>query len=162
MIGKYIRSVNLDYRLRLIEEGEAYPFNLLLLADETMDAINKYIGDSDVFILEEGEAQLAVFCLYPIDASTLELKNIAVCESLQGQGIGGLLIQEVVAISKKRGYSRLIVGTADCGIDQIRFYERNGFKKYGVKENFFLDNYAVPIIENGIQLKDMVMLEQIL
>lgn len=162
MIGKYIRSVNLDYRLRLIEEREAYPFNLLLLADETMDAINKYIDDSDVFILEEGEAQLAVFCLYPIDASTLELKNIAVCESLQGQGIGGLLIQEVVAIGKKRGYSRLIVGTADCGIDQIRFYERNGFKKYGVKENFFLDNYAVPIIENGVQLKDMVMLEQIL
>ncbi|MEK6451358.1 MULTISPECIES: GNAT family N-acetyltransferase [unclassified Myroides] len=162
MIGEYMTSVNSDYRLRLIEEGEAYPFNLLLLADETMDAINQYVDDSDVFILEEGEAQLAVFCLYPIDASTLELKNIAVAESFQGKGLGGLLIQEIVAISKKRGYSRLIVGTADCGIDQIRFYERNGFKKYGVKENFFLDNYAAPIIENGIQLKDMVMLEQLL
>lgn len=162
MIGEYITSVSSDYRLTLVEDKTAYPFSLLLLADETMDAINKYVDDSDVYVLEDNKDQLAVFCLYPIDASTLELKNIAVAESLQGKGIGGLLIQEVVAIGKKKGYSRLIVGTADCGVDQIRFYERNGFKKYGVKENFFLDNYAAPIIENGVQLKDMVMLEQLL
>lgn len=162
MIGKYITTINPAYRLLLVTERADYPFALLLLADETVDAINKYVDHSAVFVLKEGTVDLAVFCLYPIDKSTLELKNIAVHESLQGKGIGSLLICEVVAIAKKKGYSHLIVGTADCGIDQIRFYERNGFKKYGVKENFFIDNYKEPIIENGIQLKDMVMLEMYL
>lgn len=159
MIGKHITSANPEYRLLLATERVDYPFALLLLADETIDAINKYVDDSAVFVLKEGESDLAVFCLYPIDENTIELKNIAVHESLQGKGIGSLLICEVVLIAKKKGYSRLLVGTADCGIDQIRFYERNGFTKCGVKKNFFIDNYAEPIIENGVQLKDMVMLE---
>lgn len=55
-------------------------------------------------------------------------------------------------------YSKLIVGTADSGIDQIRFYERNGFMKFGLRKNFFIENYELPIIENGIQLKDMILL----
>lgn len=155
-------TANPAYRLLLVSERTDYPFALLLLADETVDAINKYVDDSAVFVLKEGAIDLAVFCLYPIDKNTIELKNIAVHESLQGKGIGSLLVCEIVAIVKEKQFSRLIVGTADCGVSQIRFYERNGFKKYGVKENFFIDNYKAPIIENGIQLKDMVMLEMYL
>lgn len=155
-------TANPAYRLLLVSERTDYPFALLLLADETVDAINKYVDDSAVFVLKEGAIDLAVFCLYPIDKNTIELKNIAVHESLQGKEVGSLLICEIVVIAKKKGYSRLIVGTADCGVNQIRFYERNGFKKYGVKENFFIDNYKAPIIENGKQLKDMVMLEMYL
>jgi aminoglycoside 6'-N-acetyltransferase I len=33
-------------------------------------------------------------------------------------------------------YPNLIVGTADCGLAQIRFYERNGFVKYAIRKDF--------------------------
>lgn len=138
-----------------------YPYNLLLLADETIEGINKYLFDSDVYIAElpDGEP-VAVFCLYPIDESTIELKNIGVAEPYQGKGIGSILLNEATRIAKEKEYREIIVGTADCGVGQIRFYERNGFVKYGVRKNFFLEVYEHLIYENGIQLKDMIMLRK--
>ena len=53
----------------------------------------------------------------------------------------------------------IIVGTGDCGISQINFYEKNGFRKYDIRKNFFIDNFEKPIFENGIQLKDMILLK---
>lgn len=138
-----------------------YPFDLLLLADETIEAIEKYLYDSDVYIAEDSTGMaIAVFCLYPVDVETIELKNIAVRANIQNQGIGSYLLRQMNEIAQKGGYRTVIVGTGDCGVGQIRFYERNGFIKYGVRENFFIENFPEPIYENGIMMKDMVMLKK--
>ena len=135
-----------------------YPYELLLLADETKEAIHKYLFESDVYTVYVDGSLGGVFCLYTIDENTIELKNMAISEKLQSGGIGSKVINRIKTISQPH-YKTLIVGTADCGWRQIKFYEKNGFKKYGVKKNFFIDNYQEPIIENGIQLMDMVMLK---
>jgi len=139
-----------------------YPYELLLLADETVESINLYLFDSEVYIatLAGDEKPVGVFCLYPVDTSAIELKNIAVREAYQNKGVGSLMLEKIDGIAREQGYREIIVGTGDCGFDQIRFYERNGFRKYGVRENFFLDLFDEPIYENGIQLKDMVMLKK--
>ena len=139
-----------------------YPYELLLLADETVESIDWYIFDSEVYIamLPGEEKPVGVFCLYPVDTDTVELKNIAVSEVYQNKGVGRLLLEKIDGIAQKQGYREIIVGTGDCGFGQIRFYERNGFRKYGARENFFLDLFDEPIYENGIQLKDMVMLKK--
>jgi len=154
----FIEEIYPQYSIVLLKKEDVLPYPLLLLADETVKAIDKYVFDSDVYVLREANQELAVFCLYQVSETTVELKNIAVSSELQGKGIGSILIKEVISICKGKGYSHLIVGTADTGIDQIRFYERNGFSKYDVRKNFFLDNYDEPIIENGVQLRDMIML----
>ena len=150
----------MDLKIRKVATD--YPYNLLLLADETIEGINKYLFDSDVYIAElpDEEDPIAIFCLYPIDENTIELKNIAVAESYQGKGMGSVLLDKASRIAKEKEYREIIVGTADCGVKQIRFYERNGFVKYGVKKNFFLEIYDQPIYENGVQLIDMVMLRK--
>lgn len=139
-----------------------YPYDLLLLADETVEGINKYLFDSDVYValLPKKKQPIGVFCLRPIDADTVEIMNIAISESNQGNGIGSALIESAVRIAEKTKYKQIIVGTADCGIKQIRFYEKNGFAKYDIKKNYFTKIYDTPIYENGIQLKDMVMLRR--
>jgi len=150
----------MDLKIRKVATD--YPYDLLLLADETIEGINKYLFDSDVYIAElSGKREaIAVFCLYPIDKNRVELKNIAVAESYQGKGFGSVLLDKATGIAKEKGYREIIVGTADCGVKQIWFYERNGFVKYGVKKNFFLEIYDQPIYEDGVQLKDMVMLKK--
>ncbi|MGE5107107.1 MAG: GNAT family N-acetyltransferase, partial [Sphingobacteriales bacterium] len=102
---------------------------------------------------------IAVFALYKINDTDIEIKNIAVSENLQSKGIGSFLIGEIKRIATKGNYKNIIVGTADSGYRQINFYERNGFSKYDIKKNFFIENYSEPIIENGIMLRDMVMLK---
>lgn len=139
-----------------VENGR-YPYDLLLLADETKDAIDKYVFKSEVFEVFHSGEKVGVFCLYKIDDNTIELKNIAVSEKYQSQGFGAIIINFIKEYTNN-AYKTLIVGTADTGERQIKFYERNGFVKYGIRENFFIENYPEPIIENGRQLKDMVML----
>lgn len=142
--------------------NDNYPYDLLLVADETTEGIQKYLFESEVYIakLPDSDAPIGVFCLYSVNADTIEIMNIAVSEQYQNTGIGSRLLAASFKIAKEQGYKEIIVGTADCGIKQIRFYEKNGFIKYDIRKNYFTDIYDTPIYENGIQLKDMVMLRK--
>jgi len=62
-------------------------------------------------------------------------------------------------IAKENHYKKLTVGTSDTGFQQIRFYEKNGFIQRGILKDFFIKNYPDPIYENGLQMKDMIILE---
>lgn len=149
-----------DYVITKAESGEELPFDLLLLADETIDAIEKYIYDSEVYkVWVPGHPQpVAVFALYPVSISEVEIKNIAVAESMQGRGLGSYLLTKIKAIAASASYKTIIVGTPDTSSLQIRFYEKNGFLRFDVRKDFFLKNYPEPIIEDGVLLRDMAML----
>jgi len=148
--------MQLEYEI--IDQRESYPYDLLLLADETVEAINKYLFDSEVFLVKMEKEAIGVFCLYERDGTTVELKNMAVSQTMQGKGIGSAVLDHIKDLSRKN-YDRILVGTADVGTKQIDFYERNGFVKVGIRKNFYIDNYDLPIFENGVQLRDMVLLE---
>lgn len=145
-------------KLRPLHKHEDLPYHLLLLADETIESIDKYVHQSDVYIAEMDDEAIGVVCLYQVDASTVEIKNMAIAEGYQGRGYGSLLLDSIKDIVRNQ-HTTLMVGTADAGIRQIAFYEKNGFRKFGLKKNFFIDHYEAPIYENGVQLKDMVMLK---
>lgn len=147
-----------DLNIKEITDHKDFPYDLLLLADETVAAINNYIFNSKVYTVLDQQQPIAVFCLYPHDTQTLEIKNIAVSAPHQNKGLGSRILHYIQK-NYAKSYANLIVGTADCGIHQIRFYERNGFVPYGIRKNFFIDNYDQPIYENGQRLKDMVLLK---
>ncbi len=149
------------YKISKLQSKSNLPFDLLLLADETIEAIEKYIYDSEVYIVRENECQdvIGVFVLYKIGGTEIEIKNIAVSEEHQGKGIGSYLLNEIKQMAIQSGVKNIIVGTPGGSIRQIHFYERNGFKRYAVKKDFFIENYTEPIVENGTRLKDMVMLK---
>ena len=151
-------STQKSLKFEIISDKENYPYELLLLADETVESINKYIFDSIVYCVRDNEKPIAAFCLYEVDKNTIELKNIAVAEKYQNSGYGSEIISFIKKICKDK-YLNILVGTGDCGIKQLNFYEKNGFCKYDVRKNFFIDNFDKPIFENGIQLKDMILLK---
>jgi ribosomal protein S18 acetylase RimI-like enzyme len=147
--------------IRKVYSKHDLPFNLLLLADESIEAIEKYIYESEVYVATKSEdtEAVAVFALLKINNNDIEIKNIAVTEELQNRGIGGLLINEIKRIAKIAKFGNVIVGTPDQAVRQINFYEKNGFIKYDLRKDFFIKNYPAPIIENGLMLRDMVMLK---
>lgn len=147
-----------DFTFNLLNSDAEIPYHLLLLADETEEAINQYIFDSEIYILHDGTENIAVMALYKKSNSELEIKNVAVIERYRRKGIGGILMDKAKEIAKENHYKTLTVGTSDTGFQQIRFYEKNGFIKSGILKNFFIENYSVPIYENGLQMKDMVLL----
>ncbi|SHK46810.1 GNAT family N-acetyltransferase [Chryseobacterium polytrichastri] len=141
-----------------IDAASEIPYELLLLADETKEAIDKYIFECNIYILNNGSQDIAVIALYKNNETELEIKNMAVIEAYRSKGIGNMLINQAKEIAKENHYTSLIVGTSDTGFQQIKFYEKNGFIKKGIRKDFFITNYPFPIYENGLQMHDMLIL----
>jgi len=146
--------------VRQLYENEKIPYHLLLLADETIEAINKYVHRSDIYVYERGHQIVGVYVQQPISNDTVEIKNIAVDTQWQGQGIGTFLLREVTAEARAKGFKKIVVGTGDAAIKQLYWYQKEGFEIFEILERFFLDNYPDPIYENGIQLKHMLRLKK--
>lgn len=134
-----------------------YPFDLLLLADESIEAINKYINDCSVFKILLNNKMIGIMAVMINNDNTIELKNIAISKRHQRNGFGKQAINLLENFYREKGVKIIYVGTGDASHSQQRFYQNLGFKKYAIKEDFFLNNYQSAIFEKGIQLKDMVM-----
>lgn len=148
------------YKVRRLENSEDIPYQLLLLADETKEAIDRYVFESEIFIVEENGEIIALYALKAINSKQIEIKNIAVQADLQGQGIGSFLLNDAFERAKDLGFQSLLIGTGDASLRQLALYQSKGFEKYEVVKDFFIDNYPEAIHENGIQLKDMIILEK--
>jgi aminoglycoside 6'-N-acetyltransferase I len=156
-----MNSDSVKYRLtRKLRQEESIPYGLLLLAEETKEAIDKYINDSEIYVLENENDIIAIYVLKPINKKVYEIKYIAVDENFQGKGIGKFLLKDATKRAQKSGFKTIIIGTGDAAIKQLYLYQKEGFRIYDICYNFFIDNYPEPIYENGILCKHMVMLKK--
>lgn len=130
---------------------------LLLLADEQEDMIDRYLSRGDMFVLED-EGVKAVCVVTDEGEGVLEIKNLAVEPKAQGKGYGRAMIEYIACTYAGRLHT-LRVGTGDSPLT-IPFYERCGFVRSGVIPGFFTKNYDHPIVEEGVLLTDMVLLER--
>jgi ribosomal protein S18 acetylase RimI-like enzyme len=106
------------------------PYELLLLADETIEAIDQYIFNCDIY-LHDGTENIAVMALYKTSDAELEIKNIAVIETYRNKGIGSILINKAKEIAQESHYQILTVGTSDTGFNRSVFMKETGSEKQG-------------------------------
>lgn len=144
-------------RIVEVKENKKQYLDLLLLADEQEDMVDRYIDKGTMYVLDDSGVKCE--CVIT-DESTgiIEIKNIATVPEHQGKGYAKALIDFLV---KEYGgkYSILQVGTGDSPLT-IPFYEKCGFTRSHRIPNFFTDNYDHPIYECGVQLVDMVYLQR--
>lgn len=140
---------------QVLEDKKQY-LDLLLLADEQEDMIDRYLERGTMYVLDDNGIKAECVVTNENDG-ILEIKNIAVLPKYQGMGYGKALIKWIMQ-EYKESHSILQVGTGDSPTT-IPFYEKCGFKKSHTIKNFFPDNYDHPIIEGGIQLTDMIYLQ---
>lgn len=127
--------------------------DLLLLADEQEDMIDRYLDGGTMFILDDNEVK-AECVVTDRGNGVLEIKNIAVYPQFQHSGYGRKLIEFLTERYKGR-YSVLLAGTGDSPLT-VPFYEKCGFVRSYAVPDFFIKNYDHPIFEGGVQLRDMV------
>jgi len=149
-----------EAQIRSLRKNERLPFELLLLADEALEAIEKYIHNADVYVLYLEGDEIAVYVLQEINNDCIEIKNLAVDEWYQRRGVGKFLLRDACKRAKRAGYKEIIIGTGNGSFGQLKLYQMEGFEMFDIKENFFLKHYPLPIFENGIQLKHMLLLKK--
>ena len=140
-----------------VTENKKQYLDLLLLADEQEDMIDRYLDKGRMYVLDDKGIKCE--CVITDEGNgVLEIKNIATVSEHQGKGYAKALIDFVVKKYKEQ-YTVLQVGTGDSPLT-IPFYEKCGFVRSHSVPNFFTDNYNHPIFECGIQLVDMVYLQR--
>ncbi|RJP63317.1 MAG: N-acetyltransferase [Ignavibacteriales bacterium] len=144
-------------RIEKITNNKKQYLDLLLLADEQEDMIDRYLESGDMFALYDDDLK-TVCVVVAIDKETCELKNIATYKKYQGKGYGKALIK-FISDYYKNNYKTMLVGTGETPAI-LSFYESCGFEKSHLIRNFFIDNYDHPMFEDGIQLVDMIYLKK--
>ena len=131
--------------------------DLLLLADEQEDMIDRYLERGTMYVLDDDGVKAE--CVVTEEPSgVLEIKNIATDPVHQKKGYGKMLIDFIV--SKYSGQCTVLqVGTGDSPLT-VPFYEKCGFQRSHIVKNFFIDNYDHPIYECGVQLVNMIYLQK--
>ena len=144
-------------KFKKIENNKKQFLDLLLLADEQEDMIDKYLDLGDVFALYDDDLK-SICVVLKLDENTCEIKNMATHEKYQSMGYGKKLINYIFEHHKDK-CNTMLVGTGDSPLT-IPFYKSCGFEISHRVENFFTDNYDKPIFEAGKQLVDMVYLSK--
>ena len=143
--------------IRKVETDKKRYLDLLLLADEQEDMVDRYLERGTMYVLENDGVKAECVVTNEGDG-VLELKNLAVEPAFQGRGYGKALVDFLVRTYRGQ-YTVLQVGTGDSP-STIPFYEACGFHRHHLVKNFFTDHYDRPIYECGVHLVDMVYLQR--
>ena len=133
------------------------PIPLLLEADPSEDAIQRYLPGALCFIARGHQQVVAACIIKPMASGQAELCNISVLPGLQAKGIGTALLSFTLKVLQEKGFRRIELGTGSFGY-QLTFYQRLGFRVESVVRDYFLDHYPEPLFEHGIQHKDRLIL----
>ena len=139
-----------------ITDNKKQYMDLLLIADEQENMIEKYLGRGDLFALYDDDLK-TVAVVTKENNDTYEIKNIATYKKYRGNGYGSSMIKFIIQHYKNQ-CKVLIVGT---GEDEkiLSFYKKLGFTYSHTVKDFFIDNYDHVMFEDGVQLRDMVYLK---
>lgn len=148
----------MEPEIRKLEKGAALPYDLLYLADPSREAVADYTARGECWCAYAGNVPVGVYVLLPTRPCTAELVNLAVDECYQGRGIGKLLVMHAVDTARGNGFRKIEVGTGSTGTVQLALYRKCGFRPEWIERGFFARHCSEPIMENGVECRDMVRL----
>ena len=146
-------------KVDIIKKNKTDFLDLLLLADEQENMIDKYLDRGTLFALYDND--LVSICVITNEGNnTFEIQSLATYPQFQQQGYGKYLVNYVCDYFSGNGIN-MIVGTGDSHF-HLQFYKNCGFVFSHRIANYFLDHYDKPIIEAGIPITDKVYLKKTL
>ena len=137
---------------------------LFELAEDSAAELDSYIDAGRVLVAVAGGEVVGHLQLTGTgDPRQVEIKNMAVRETRQGQGIGRRLVQAAVDLAAAEAVTTILVATATADIGNLRFYQRQGFRMRSVERDAFTPAAGYPpgLLIDGIELRDRVWLDRV-
>ena len=136
-----------------VKENKKQYLDLLLLADEQEDMVDRYLDNGKMYVLDDNGVKCECV-ITDKENDILEIKNIATVPEYQGKGYARALIEFIVNNYREQ-YAILQVGTGDSPLT-IPFYEKCGFVRSHIISNFFIDNYNEEIKDEDLICTDLI------
>jgi len=136
--------------------------SLFELAEDSTTELDSYIEEGEVHVAVVGDRIVGHLQLVDT-AGTLrsEIRNMAVEPGYRRRGIGNRLLGTAAEIARARGKTQLVVATAVADVDNLRFYQRAGFRLRSIERDAFTPaaGYTPGTVIDGIDLRDRVWLD---
>ncbi len=152
-----------DLRIEIYRGSRDNLRPLFELAEDSAAELDSYMDAGRVLVaVSDGEIIGHLQLTGAGDPRQAEIKNMAVRETLQGQGIGRRLIQAAVDLAAAEAVTTILVATAAADIGNLRFYQRQGFRMRSVERDAFTPATGYPpgLLIDGIELRDRVWLDR--
>lgn len=131
-----IRSWKFEDILRISElEKECFPkepWSYRMLADS-------FSGENFIGILCDDEGEVAGYGGVTVGYDTADIDNIAVAENYRGGGIGGAILEALVAAARERGASRVFLEVRVSNSVAMSMYLKHGFKGVYARARYYTD-----------------------
>ncbi|MDE5653413.1 MAG: GNAT family N-acetyltransferase [Muribaculaceae bacterium] len=142
--------------IRMVEDEKRKFMDLLIIGDESVDMIERYLEPGSLHVGSIDNKDVAVIVTVENDDGSVEIKNLAVDAAFRRRGIGRQMLEYVENLYPDK---KIILGTGETP-STLRFYRSCGYRYSHRIPNFFTDNYPNPIVEEGVTLRDMVYLSK--
>ena len=108
-------------------------WNYNILKEELESIDSKYI------VAKTNDGEIISFAGIKIIVDTADIMNIVVKKSWRNQGVGNLLLSNLISICKISNLSSLSLEVNEDNLPAIHLYEKFGFKQVGVRKNYYQD-----------------------
>lgn len=112
-------------------------WNYNILKEELESSNSKYI------IAKTNDCEIIGFAGIKIIINTADIMNIVVKKSWRNQGVGNLLLNNLVYLCKKLNLSSLSLEVNEDNQSAIHLYEKFGFKRIGLRKNYYKNNDGI-------------------
>ena len=112
-------------------------WNYNILKEELESSNSKYI------IAKTNDCEIIGFAGIKIIINTADIMNIVVKKSWRNQGVGNLLLNNLVYLCKKLNLSSLSLEVNEDNQSAIHLYEKFGFRRIGLRKNYYQNNDGV-------------------
>jgi len=130
-------------------------------AEDSAQQLDAYLDAGEVLVaIADDKVVGHLQLVQTVDTDASEIKNMAVDAQHRGRGIGRMLIEAAIDLTRAQGRSTLTVATAAADVGNLRFYQLAGFRMRSIERDAFssVTGYAAETIIDGIRLRDRVWL----
>ena len=119
-------------------------WNYNILKEELESPNSKYI------IAKTNDGEIIGFTGIKVLVDNADIMNIVVKKSWRNQGVGNLLLNNLISICKDLNLLSLSLEVNEDNLPAIHLYEKVGFKQVGLRKNYYQD-------KNGIVMSYKIM-----
>lgn len=128
-----IRQMQIDDLEQVMEiENEAFS------VPWTMNGFFTFLIRNDtLFLVAEDNGEICGYAGIVMVPGDGDITNIAVKESRRGNGIGRMLVKELIKESEEQGVSRVFLEVRKTNAPAIGLYEKMGFAQIGIRKDYY-------------------------
>ena len=113
-------------------ENDAYPFPWT--RGNFLDSLD---SGYDCWVMREADDSLAGYFLLMPAVDENHILNITVRPDLQGRGLGRILLQQVCALTLKKGMQSILLEVRPSNNRAMEVYLHVGFEQIGIRKNYY-------------------------